>query len=60
MNLATASQIAKTIGIGKVRVNQLLHAGRFVGARKIGGLWMIPIDEEGKPERLSAQRKEQE
>ncbi len=58
MTLATATQIAKATGLSKVRVNQLLNAGRFVGAHKIGGFWLIPVDEDGHPERVPAKQDE--
>ncbi len=35
-------QAAKALDLSVQRISQFLHAGRVVGAQKIGGRWIIP------------------
>lgn len=56
-NLATTAEIAENLGVSVPRIHKLISQDRVVGARKIGtnrGTWIIPVDDNGKPEILPA------
>lgn len=51
-NVATTTEVAKSLGVSVPRVHALLMQKRIVGAKKIGrnrGTWIIPVDTHGLP-----------
>jgi|JTFO01.1.fsa_nt_gb hypothetical protein len=54
--VASTSEVAKALNVSVPRVHNLLKQGRIIGAFQVGdktrGIWLIPVDEDGKPEVL--------
>lgn len=44
MDICTAKQLSEKWQISVRRITKLCEEGRIVGANKIGGVWLIPID----------------
>lgn len=59
--MITVKQCAKRLKLSEIRVRQLLHQGRIVGAQKFGRDWAIPdppvIDPPLQLERMTAKRR---
>lgn len=43
MKMTTAPEAAKLRGVNRQRVCALARQGRIPGARKVGGVWLIPL-----------------
>ncbi|MGB3512749.1 MAG: DNA-binding protein [Microcoleaceae cyanobacterium] len=56
LSLATTTQAAFLLNISTGRLRELLNQGRVVDARKVGRLWMIPLNRRGMPEIIPGRR----
>lgn len=45
----SVAEAADALGVSERRVRQLIDAGRVPGAERIGGVWLIPTDKDGRP-----------
>lgn len=49
---ASVSQVAQAAGVSPRAIRALCERGRIKLARKIGGVWVIPVNPDGLPELL--------
>jgi len=50
-NVSTIAEVASVEGVSIPRIHALIREKRVVGAKK-RGIWLIPVDGEGRPEIL--------
>ena len=44
MDMTTAPEAAKLRGVNRQRVCEMARNGQIPGAKKIGGIWFIPVE----------------
>ena len=49
MDMTTAPEAAKLRGVNRQRVCEMARNGQIPGAKKIGGIWFIPVEWAKRP-----------
>lgn len=45
----TAAEAAEVLGVPEARIRHLIETGQVEGAARVGGLWLVPATQDGRP-----------